>query len=142
MRGRLVDVVQKQFATGIGGGDREGYQAERDTIDQRMDAITARLDELSQASQREVSHTQETTAVREEIPKAERTYLAVPYDERQEAKAMGARWDPFKKVWYVGPGIEPEKIAKWQVRHQEAATLDPRAEFAGGFAAFWGGGGG
>ena len=56
--------------------------------------------------------------------------MAVPYDERQEAKAMGARWDLFKKAWYVGPGIEPEKIAKWEVRHQETATLDPRAEFA------------
>ena len=130
LRERLVDVVQKQFATGIGGDDREGYQAERDAIDQRMDAITARLDELSQAPQREVSHTQETTAVREEIPKAERTYLAVPYEERDQAKAIGARWDPFKKAWYVGPGIEPEKIAKWEVRHQETATLDPRAEFA------------
>jgi putative DNA primase/helicase len=85
---------------------------------------------LTMEHRREISHTQEATAVREEIPKAERTYLAVPYDERQEAKAMGARWDPFKKAWYVGPGIEPEKIAKWQVRHQEAATLDPRAEFA------------
>jgi hypothetical protein len=85
---------------------------------------------LTMEHKREISHTQETTAVREEIPKAERTYLAVPYDERQEAKAMGARWDPFKKAWYVGPGIEPEKIAKWEVRHQETATLDPRAEFA------------
>jgi putative DNA primase/helicase len=30
----------------------------------------------------------------------------------------------------VGPGVEPEKIAKWELRHQEAATVDPRAEFA------------
>ena len=30
----------------------------------------------------------------------------------------------------MGPGVEPEKIAKWEIRHQQAATLDPRAEFA------------
>jgi len=54
----------------------------------------------------------------------------VPYEERQEAKALGARWDAVRKAWYVGPGVEPEKIAKWELRHQETATLDPRAEFA------------
>jgi putative DNA primase/helicase len=79
---------------------------------------------------REISQTQEVTAVKEQIPHGERTYLAVPYEERDQAKAMGARWDPFKKAWYVGPSVEPEKIAKWEIRHQEAATFDPRAEFA------------
>jgi putative DNA primase/helicase len=79
---------------------------------------------------REINQTQEVTAVKEQIPYAERTYLAVPYDERQEAKAIGARWDAVKKAWYVGPGVEPEKIAKWELRHQEPVTLDPRAEFA------------
>ena len=79
---------------------------------------------------REINQTQEVTAVKEQIPYVERTYLAVPYDERQEAKAIGARWDAVKKAWYVGPGVEPEKIAKWELRHQEPVTLDPRAEFA------------
>jgi putative DNA primase/helicase len=32
-----------------------------------------------------------------------------------------------KKAWYVGPGVEPEKIAKWELRHEVA---NPRAEFA------------
>jgi hypothetical protein len=26
----------------------------------------------------------------------------------------------------MGPGVEPEKIAKWELRDQEAATVDPR----------------
>jgi len=33
------------------------------------------------------------------IPHAERTYLAVPYAERHEARALGARWDAVKKAW-------------------------------------------
>ena len=85
---------------------------------------------LTIEQKKEIGHTQEVGAMRENIPPAERTYLAVPYDERQEAKAIGARWDAVKKAWYVGPGVEPEKIAKWEIRHQQAATLDPRAEFA------------
>jgi len=69
--------------------------------------------------------------VREEIPYVDRTYLAVPYEERNEAKkAIGALWDPVNKAWYVGPGVDPEKMAKWKIRDQQAVTLDPRAEFA------------
>jgi putative DNA primase/helicase len=68
--------------------------------------------------------------VKEQIPHGERTYLAVPYEERDQAKAIGARWDAVKKAWYVGPGVEPDKIAKWELRHEVAATVDPRAEFA------------
>ena len=30
----------------------------------------------------------------------------------------------------MGPGVEPEKIAKWELRHEVGATVDPRAEFA------------
>ena len=36
--------------------------------------------------------------MKEQIPYAERTYLAVPYEERQEAKALGARWDAVRKL--------------------------------------------
>jgi hypothetical protein len=28
-------------------------------------------------------------------------YLYVPYDEKDEARALGARWDPSVKKWYV-----------------------------------------
>jgi antirestriction protein ArdC/phage/plasmid primase-like uncharacterized protein len=85
---------------------------------------------LGLEQKREVSQTQEASAVREEIPYAERTYLAVPYEERHEAKALGTRWDAVKKAWYVGPDVEPDKIAKWEIRHQQTVTVDPRTEFA------------
>jgi putative DNA primase/helicase len=86
---------------------------------------------LGLEQKREVSQTQEATTVREEIPYADRTYLAVPYEERNEAKkAIGAIWDPVKKAWYVGPRVDPEKMAKWIIRDRQAVPLDPRAEFA------------
>jgi antirestriction protein ArdC len=70
------------------------------------------------------------TNMKEHVPQSDRTYLAVPYDERAEAKAVGARWDATKKAWYVGPEVDPTKIARWELRHQPEPTLDPRAEFA------------
>ncbi|WP_298624347.1 DUF5710 domain-containing protein [uncultured Zoogloea sp.] len=30
-----------------------------------------------------------------------KTYLRVPFAEKDEAKRLGARWDPAKKLWYV-----------------------------------------
>ena len=85
---------------------------------------------LTIEQKKEIQHTQEVGVMRENIPHAERTYLAVPYAERHEAKAFGARWDTVKKAWYVGPEADREKIAKWESKHQPAPALDPRAEFA------------
>src|SRR5208337_4439237 len=85
---------------------------------------------LTIEQKKEIRHTQEVGVMRKDIPYAERTYLVVSYVERNEAKALGARWDAVKKAWYVGPEAVHEKIAKWEPQHQPAPTLDPRAEFA------------
>ena len=53
---------------------------------------------LGLEQKRQISQTQEATAVKEQIPDGERTYLAVPYEERDQAKAIGARWDAVKKA--------------------------------------------
>jgi putative DNA primase/helicase len=78
----------------------------------------------------ETLQTQGERQVKRDIPLNERIYLAVPYDERNEAKALGARWDAVKKAWYIGTEADPAKTAKWELRHQPEPTLDPRAEFA------------
>src|SRR5690606_41126812 len=30
-----------------------------------------------------------------------RLYLEVPFEEKDEARAFGARWDPKKKLWWI-----------------------------------------
>lgn len=42
----------------------------------------------------------------------ERTWLDVPYSEKDEAKAAGARWDPAAKRWYA-PRPEMSDLARW-----------------------------
>ena len=37
----------------------------------------------------------------------ERIYLAVPFDEKDQAKALGARWDKAVKAWYIPSGVKP-----------------------------------
>lgn len=57
---------------------------------------------LTIEQKKEIRPTQEIVAMRKDIPHTERTYLAVPYAERQEAKTIGARWDAVKKSLVCG----------------------------------------
>jgi len=39
--------------------------------------------------------------------------LKVPYAEKDEAKALGARWNPTRKSWYVPDGVDVAPFARW-----------------------------
>ena len=38
-----------------------------------------------------------------------KTYLNLPYDEKEEGKKLGTRWDPKKKKWYILNNLEESK---------------------------------
>jgi len=64
---------------------------------------------------------------------SDRTYLAVPFDEKDDAKALGARWDWQAKAWYVPAGVGPEAFSPWLPSGDSvhiAVDTDPREEFA------------
>ena len=44
----------------------------------------------------------------------EKIYIKVSYSEKDEAKALGARWDPIKKSWYYTSKNNPEQFKKWK----------------------------
>ena len=44
---------------------------------------------------------------------AEITFLDVPYNEKDEAKKLGARWHPERKQWYIPAGINIDPFDKW-----------------------------
>lgn len=39
--------------------------------------------------------------------------LKVPYAEKDEAKALGARWNSARKAWYVPDGTDERPFARW-----------------------------
>jgi exodeoxyribonuclease VII large subunit len=39
--------------------------------------------------------------------------LIVPYVEKEEAAAFGARWDPERKIWYAPPYANLEELRRW-----------------------------
>ncbi|WP_045223659.1 DUF5710 domain-containing protein [Methyloterricola oryzae] len=60
-------------------------------------------------------------------------YLEVPYAQKDQAKALGARWDPARKKWYVPGGIDLAAFSAWMpagagtpdVDHSPAAKPAP-----------------
>ena len=47
-------------------------------------------------------------------PKPEREYIAVPYEEKDAARRLGARWDRSAQSWYIPEGVDPEPFARWR----------------------------
>jgi phage/plasmid primase-like uncharacterized protein/antirestriction protein ArdC len=66
-------------------------------------------------------------------PHSERTYLAVPYSERDEAKTLGARWDKEAKAWFVVANVNSSEFARWRPETGNivvASEQDPVEQFA------------
>ena len=40
-------------------------------------------------------------------------FLVVPFAEKDEAKALGARWDAASRKWYVPLGKDQAAFARW-----------------------------
>lgn len=51
-----------------------------------------------------------------------KTYLNVPYAQKDAAKALGARWDAANKKWYVPADKDITLFAQWQ---PQSVTLEP-----------------
>jgi putative DNA primase/helicase len=67
-------------------------------------------------------------------PSPERTYLAVPYAEKDDAKQLGAKWDRAEKAWYVPAGVDLEAFAPWLPAKGSihiAVDANPADQFAG-----------
>ena len=61
-------------------------------------------------------------------PAQEKTFLAVPYSEKNEAKGMGARWDRQQRSWYVPPGTDIAQFSKWSRGNDQQVQTSTRFE--------------
>lgn len=68
-----------------------------------------------------------------ENPMTDRTYLAVPFREKDQAKEAGARWDKEQKSWYAPKGADMQALSKWMPENRNVVApvkKDPTEEFA------------
>ncbi len=83
--------------------------------DQVQDAGTEQEDampSLSGPATRQPTLIRDTSAA-VQAPSPERTYLAVPYAEKDDAKQLGAKWDRAEKAWYVPAGADLDAFTAW-----------------------------
>ena len=81
------------------------------------------LQNQRQNTEKESDHTSHTS----------RQYLVVPYSEKDQAKAAGARWDKVAKAWYVGDKADIRTLQRWlpeNVPVQQNSAIDAQSEFA------------
>ena len=50
-------------------------------------------------------------------------YLDCPFNEKDECKALGGKWDPEQKKWYVPDGISASNFQKWLINDKKEETL-------------------
>lgn len=63
-------------------------------------------------------------AAQEQRP--EKTYINVPFKQKDEAKAIGAKWDRQEQSWYVPAGVDAAPFAKWAKGATEAVAAPQR----------------
>ncbi len=51
-----------------------------------------------------------------------KTYLNVPFAEKDAAKALGAKWDAIQKKWYVPADKDIMLFAAWQTDSSESRS--------------------
>ncbi|WMW66348.1 zincin-like metallopeptidase domain-containing protein [Nitratidesulfovibrio liaohensis] len=64
-----------------------------------------------------------------------KTYLSVPFSEKDLARQAGARWDRKEKLWFAPAGADLAALERWlptsgQELEKPALALSPDAEFA------------
>ncbi|MFT2112504.1 zincin-like metallopeptidase domain-containing protein [Marinomonas sp. 2405UD68-3] len=71
---------------------------------------------------------QERQQAQAEPEKQDRTYINVPYREKDEAKGLGARWDRQQQSWFVPSGVDTAPFAKWSQWTAQEAPAQQRPE--------------
>lgn len=99
-----------------------------------FDAKGCSIIQLVELSEQEVVK-EATQEKREADPALAKTWLHVPYKEKDEAKAHGAKWDGKQKQWYAPEGTDLTPLRRFlappeQQRQAPQECLDPRQEFA------------
>ena len=54
--------------------------------------------------------------------------LKVPFNEKDQAKSLGARWNAEAKLWYVPQGVDAAPFEKWVTSAPNVAPAQPAAK--------------
>lgn len=56
-------------------------------------------------------------------------FLQVPFEDKDKAKSLGAKWDAQRKKWYIPDGIEKQPFEKWLPKYETEFNLRALSPF-------------
>ena len=131
---------------GLYARDQEGkavwladYETQEEAQNQadRLAAINSHAQVEANAIDRPVLVVKESEAVIEQAaqsnqaPATDKTYLHVPFKEKEQASELGAKWDRQEKSWYIPADLDNEAFAHWlnpAPKVEAAETAQERTE--------------
>lgn len=97
------------------------------TIDSRT---TSRVDSLQSARSQVLQGSNQDTQQNHQSLSDKPTYIKCPYSEKNQAKALGAKWDGDNKLWYVPAGLDLTKFEKWLTPDRQTSQSKPQTTVA------------
>ena len=131
---------------GLYARDQEGkavwladYETQEEAQNQadRLAAINSHAQVEANAIDRPVLVVKESEPVIEQAaqsnqaPATDKTYLHVPFKEKEQASELGAKWDRQEKSWYIPADLDKEAFAHWlnpAPKVEAAETAQERTE--------------
>ena len=54
--------------------------------------------------------------------------LKVPFNEKDQAKSLGARWNAEAKLWYAPQGVDAAPFEKWVSSAPNSTPMQPKTQ--------------
>ena len=114
--------------------ERRAVLLENGSPTEENDELIGRLEATLKQDEENLALAKESLSISRGKNKAEeeRTYLAVPYKEKEEAKALGAKWDRKAQSWFVEGSEIPSALEKFRPNRADIAS-DPAISVGGEF---------
>ncbi len=135
--GRRAEIFSEGYATSLFFDKERGVVELNTTL--RSDEFASLADVNSFLKRpylsKEVRMALQVFAQQAQLPQTDplKTTLAVPFKDKEEAKALGAKWDKDAKIWFAPPGADLAKLDKWLVKPEISSVPlanPPEVDFA------------
>jgi antirestriction protein ArdC/phage/plasmid primase-like uncharacterized protein len=129
---KLARAVENAVRRDPNSTDEQLSAAQKARKDAETIAVLNDADMQRRIAQFERDHGQQqaeahiTSQVKAEA-QTQKTFIQVPFREKDEAKSLGAKWDRQEQLWYVPAGVDAGRFAKWAQEAVMPAENAPKA---------------
>jgi putative DNA primase/helicase len=110
----------------------EQNQSQEQTREQTREQVLGQVVDAGRSTAQDADSDAEKTVCDQKIPliaatrSAAKSFIDVPFRQKDEARALGAKWDRQQQCWYVSAGLDPAAFSKWPDRDVIKAAIDPQ----------------